>query len=101
MNNIILSFILLGVLGTGAVGGAVMNDMDFSVDGYTPRFDGVGGCRGGYVEDGCAFNDDCGECFDDGECVGLTLEECEELHEECRENDHRFCDHDEEGTGQQ
>ena len=101
MNNVILGFVMLSVLGSGAIGGAIMSDMDLSVDGYGPGFNGVGGCPGRYVGDGCAFNDDCGECFDDGECEGLTLEECEELHQECRENDHRFCDHDEERPRQE
>ena len=79
MGNILLIGVALSsLLGAGAVG-TMMTDYDIGMWSSNQKIIGTGGCP----------------MMNDVEhCAGFTYEECGEMHEECEEHNHRYCEHD-------
>ena len=83
MEKILLTgLILLILLSTGAIGTVIS------------RYD-MGMMQGNFRETyprGCPMMDD--NAYFDEYCSDTSYDECEEMHEECEEHMHTYCEHD-------
>ena len=82
---LLIGFVLLILLGAGAVGTMMTEDNMGMMQG-TYRGMGSGGCP---MMNDRELDEHMGEY-----CRGLTFDECEEMHEECEEYMHKYCEHD-------
>ena len=86
-------FLLLILLGAGAVG-TVMSRYDMGMmQGNYYRGTGPRGCPMMNVEEIQSLHEEYEEHMEDF-CTDFTYEECEEMHEECEEHMHKYCEHD-------
>ena len=89
---LLIGFVLLILLGAGAVGTMMTEDNMGMMQG-TYRGIGSGGCPMMNDEEIHSLHEEYEEHMED-QCRGLTYEECEEMHEECEEHMHKYCEHD-------